>query len=485
MSFRTRPASQSAGLVCLIGLRQAYGSRVYDRCFADGLVSQWIGHCQQVFNVATDSSPFSSATSTPQVIDSPVMRSAGREVLSLALMDARNHTLHLFGQFQKELEVQAYKVPFIDTVNPPLWDLGHVGWFQEWWIGRNMQRSLGELSNSTHSRLASIEPHADSWWNPAQAPHLERWSQELPAPDHIRAYLLDTLECTLELLEKAADDEQALYVYRLSLFHEDMLGETLVQTAQTLGLPLEQALREAFAPARLSQRAPLLVPASNWKLGSKAAPGFAYDNEKPQHILQIPEFEIDAQPVSWAQYVEFVDDGGYDCAQLWHPDGWRWLQGQATGEGRRGPRYVDQIGVASGAVMQTRFGQPMRMHGGQPALHMSWWEADAWCRWAGRRLPAEAEWELAAHTAGSRGFRWGDVWEWTASSFRPYGGDASGSADFKPGPDAGYSQPFFNTHKVLRGASFATRARMKHPKFRKFCLPGRDDLFCGFRSCAL
>ncbi|MDB5891268.1 MAG: hypothetical protein JWP47_2099 [Polaromonas sp.] len=419
------------------------------------------------------------------MIDSPLMRSAGREMLSLALMDARNHTLHLFSQYQLALQDQDLQVPFAETINPPLWELGHAGWFQEWWIGRNMQRSLGEMADNSHTRLASIEPEADTWWHPAHAPHRQRWSQVLPAVDPIRAYLLDTLECSLDLLEKTADDDQALYVYRLSLFHEDMQGERLVQTAQTIGMPLEQALRDAFVPARLSSREALLMPASSWKLGSKAAPGFSFDNEKPQHMVQVPEFEIDAQPVSWAQYVEFVDDGGYDRAELWQPDGWRWLQGLAAGEGRRGPRYVDQIGVASGAVMQTRFGQPMRMHGGQPAMHMSWWEADAWCRWAGRRLPAEAEWELAAHTAGGRGFRWGDVWEWTASSFRPYDSSAAGSAGFMPGPNSDYSQPFFGTHKVLRGASFATRARMKHAKFRRFCLPERDELFCGFRSCAL
>ncbi|MGH8832721.1 MAG: SUMF1/EgtB/PvdO family nonheme iron enzyme, partial [Polaromonas sp.] len=156
----------------------------------------------------------------------------------------------------------------------------------------------------------------------------------------------------------------------------------------------------------------------------------------------------------------------------------QWLQALAAGEGRRGPRYVEQIGVASGAVMQTRFGRPMRMQGSQPAMHMSWWEADAWCRWAGRRLPAEVEWEVAAHTAARRGFRWGDVWEWTGTSFRPYPG-------FAPDPYQGYSQPWFGSHKVLRGASFATRARMKSPKYRNFYLPERDDIFCGFRSCSL
>jgi iron(II)-dependent oxidoreductase len=410
------------------------------------------------------------------------MRHAGRELLSLALMDARNHTLHLFAQYQSALEASNTGVPKIATINPPLWELGHIGWFQEWWIGRNMQRALGTRCESTHSRLASIEPQADAWWNPAHVPHSKRWELVLPEVDHVRAYLLDTLESTLDLLEKTSRDDEALYFYRLALFYEDMRGEALVCAAQTLGLQLPKVLREAFTPAPCATREPLLIPATIWKMGSPGGTGFVFDNEKPQHEIAVPEFEIDAQPVSWAQYVEFVSDGAYDRQELWHPDGWRWVQRHGEeGEGRRGPRYVDQIGVDSGAVMQTRFGYPMRMQGQQPAMHMSWWEADAWCRWAGRRLPAEVEWEVAAHTASRRGFRWGDVWEWTGSTFWPYADVGA----FKPDPYADYSQPFFGTHKVLRGASFATRARMKNPKHRNFYQPDRDDVFCGFRSCAL
>ena len=406
------------------------------------------------------------------------MRGAGRELLSLALMDARNHTLQLAGQFQKTLEAVDFRVPQLPGINPPLWELGHIGWFQEWWIGRNMQRALGPRCEPGHPRLASIEPHADRWWDSTQVPHDTRWTLDLPNVAHCRAYLLDTLESTLDLLAKAGDDDDALYFYRLCLFHEDMHAEALVYTAQTLGLPLDAAMQQAFMPAPLTVREPLLVPATVWHIGSAPEAGFAFDNERPPHAISVPEFEIDAQPVTWAQFVEFVDDGGYDRPELWHSQGWQWLQTLAAGEGRRGPRYVEQIGVASGAVMQTRFGQPRRMLGNQSAMHMTWYEADAWCRWAGRRLPAEVEWEVAAHTAARRGFRWGDVWEWTGTTFRPFPG-------FVPGPYADYSQPWFGSHKVLRGGSMATRARMKSPKYRNFYLPERDDIFCGFRSCAL
>ena len=381
------------------------------------------------------------------------MRGAGGELLSLALMDARNHTLHLFGQYQTALESSNFVVPRLAIINPPLWEMGHVGWFQEWWIGRNMQRALGTRCKPTHARLASIEPRADSWWDSAQVPHDTRWDLDLPDAAHIRAYLLDTLESTLELLGKTSDEDDALYFYRLCLFHEDMHSEAMIHTAQALGMPLDKALLEAFTPAPMALREPMLIPGCTWQMGSPPNTGFAFDNEKAQHGIAVPEFEIDAQPVTWAQFVEFVGDGGYDREELWRPEGWQWLQVLAQGEGRRGPRYVDQIGVASGAVMQTRFGQPRRMLANQPAMHMTWHEADAWCRWAGRRLPAEVEWEIAAQTASRRGFRWGDVWEWTASSFRPY-------PAFAADPYLEYSQPWFGTHKALRGASFATRARM-------------------------
>lgn len=406
-------------------------------------------------------------------IDSPNMRRAGHDVLSLALMDARNHTLHLMAQLETALGQSAVSVHARDGLNPPLWTLGHVGWFQERWIARNLQRHRGIDADPDASCLASTNPKADHWWGVMSPAGAGRWAVELPDSNVARGYLLETLESTLDLLEKTPNEDNALYFYRWALFNEDLQGEQLMMLAQAAGLPLQLAL-----PGPVAAREPMLVPAVRWPMGLASGPGFAFDNERPVLEVQVPEFEIDAQAVTWAQFVEFVDDGGYDRAELWQPGGWEWLQEKAAGEGRRGPRYVDQIGVASGAVMQTRFGKPMRMLGGQPATHVTWWEADAWCRWAGRRLPAEVEWEVAAHTVLRRGWRWGDVWEWTGSTFRGYPG-------FRADPWRDYSEPSFGTHKVLRGASFATRARMKSPKFRNFALPQRDDLFCGFRSCAL
>jgi iron(II)-dependent oxidoreductase len=380
----------------------------------------------------------------------------------------------LIGQYEQALSAGHFRVPCTPELNPPLWELGHVGWFQEWWLGRNLQRHLGRKCDPAATRLASIEGHADRWWDSNHVPHDCRWTLDLPDLTRIKRYLLDTLESTLELLEKAPDEDDALYFYRLALFHEDMHGEALMYMAQTLGLPLAVSL-----PAPGPARDPLLMSATQWPLGCAADQrGFTFDNERPAYPIQVPEFEIDAHAVSWAQFVEFVGDGGYDRAELWQPQGWQWLQRSAAGAGRRGPRYVAQVGVHSGAVTQTCFGSPRRMLGGQPAMHVSWWEADAWCRWAGRRLPAEVEWEVAAHLGARRGFRWGEVWEWTGTTFRGYPG-------FSPDPYREYSEPWFGSRKVLRGASFATRARLKHPKYRNFYPPERDDIFVGFRSCAV
>ncbi len=412
----------------------------------------------------------------PASIDTHDMRHAGCELLSLALMDARNHTLTLLAHFEDSTGKGGLKVPERADLELPLWLAGHVAWLAEYWIGRNPQRALGRACPANAVRLASIEPSADRWFNPALAAHGARWGLDLPDLESVRAYLLHTLESTLELLEKTPEDDDALYFFRAALFHEDMRCEQLVVLAQSLALPLQMAL-----PSGVQPRGPMLIPAGSWLLGASPG-GFVFDVEKWAHDVDVPEFEIDAQPVTWAQYVEFVDDGGYDRAEFWQPHGWDWLQREAGAEGRRGPRHVEQIGSASGAVMQMLFGKSTRMAGSQSVMHASWWEADAWARWAGRRLPTEVEWEKAAHQAGRRGFRWGDVREWTASTLRPWPG-------FAPDPWTAHSdleaQLLFGRGRVQRGASFATRGRMKHPKFRSFALPQRDDAFVGFRTCAL
>jgi formylglycine-generating enzyme required for sulfatase activity len=375
--------------------------------------------------------------------DPDALRRAGAELLSLALIDSRNRLLALFAlddeaAFARRTALEA-------------------AWFQEWWIARHVQRQRGEACDANAPRLASIEPRLDDWHGGPDA--------ALPDAPTVRALMAATLETTLELLAMVGDDGDAaaLHVYRNALLHEDRLGERLAQ-----------ALRPAAPPARV-EREPVWLPARRWRLGSEPDAGFTPHNERWAHEVAVPEFEIDAQPVSWARYVEFAADGGYDRRELWSDAGWAW----AVAQERRAPRHVEQM---QGAVLlqgrDERAGLK-RAAAGQPAMHLSRHEAEAWCRWAGRRLPTEPEWEQAATLATSRGFVWGDVFEWVAGSARAWPGAppaAPGCLD--PIPPA-------QAQAVLRGASFASAPRQRHPKARRFAPADADTMFCGFRSCAL
>ena len=399
-------------------------------------------------------------------IHDPVrMRQAGADLLSLALIDARNHTLRWLAAFEPQLPTLA---PSAD-VDPPLWLTGHVAWFQEYWVSRNVQRQRGEAASGARAPLASIDPRADGWFDPSVNDRVQRWRLPLPDAAGLRQYLAETLDATLDLLAGADESDAGLYVYRLALLHEDRIGEALAAAAQALQLatPADDSPwppRPARAP-----REPLWFGAQRFMLGS-APGGLVPPEERWAHEVELLEFEIDAQAVSWARYAEFAADGGYDDAQWWTPEGWAWVQAEA----RRAPRYVEQM--RQGVLVQ-RQGQMQRVGAAQAAVHVSRHEAQAWCRWAGRRLPTEPEWELAALTGASRGFAFGDVFEWAGGTARPWPGLEGTPPGFAPMPPAG-------TQGVLRGGSWLTRARCRHPRARRFAAPWRDELFCGFRSCA-
>jgi ergothioneine biosynthesis protein EgtB len=384
------------------------------------------------------------------------MRSAGKELLSLALMDARNHTLAWAAAFENSPEGAA----------PMLRELGHIGWFQEHWIARNVERRRGEHCDATRPKLASILPVADACFGAVA--DAGRDALAMPDVQTIRQYLVDSLETTLELLENTPDEDDALYFYRLALLSEDAAVERFAVRAQTLGLDTGLLAPMPSRPVR----DPLLFPATRWRLGSEPG-GFVFDNERWAHEVELPEFEIDSQAVTWQQFGEFVEDGGYDDRRHWSESGWSWVQAQ----GRRTPRYVDQL---RHGVLQQRFGKLMRVPLAQAAVHVTWFEADAWCRWAGRRLPGEAEWEAAAVQGASRGFRWGDVREWTAGTLRPYPGFSGPS----PGQAGEAQASDSRSLRVLRGASYATRRRLVHERARSAADPAQDEGFFGFRSCA-
>lgn len=391
-------------------------------------------------------------------LDDPVaIRQAGRDLLSLALMDARNLSLRWLEVFDK-------RGLATDTTHgrSPLWLVGHAGWWQDLWIGRHVQRGRGEQADASALRLPPVEARAPGWFEPDGA--------QPPDADTVRRYLAETLEVTLDLLGGTDDSDDALHYFRAALLHEDRLGQALAERAALMQLQRQPEPPPPLAspPSRIDREA-LWMPAARLSLGSSPG-GFVPDNERWAETVALPEFEIDAQAVSWDRYIEFAEDGGYDHRDFWSEPGWAWLQ--ATG--RRAPRDVEQL---RGGVLLQRGGELQRAPSGQAAQHLSRHEAEAWCRWAGRRLPTEPEWELAASTARHRGFVWGDVFEWVGGSARPWAGQADTPGSLDRLPPA-------RTQGVLRGGSVMTPSRWCHPKARRFAVVDSDQAFCGFRSCA-
>ncbi len=399
-------------------------------------------------------------------------RTADSALLARILCASRERTLALLTCYESALGPEM-PVPNAPQFNPPLWELGHVGWFQEYWTRRNVQRTRGVACAPDHVRPASLLDHADRLYDSSNVPHDTRWQLPLPDIDATRAYLRSVLDATLKLLEGSAEDDAALYFFRLVLMHEDMHGEAATYMAQALGVPLSDALcapelRQDGASTRLLRNEP-----RDWQLGSSGS-GFAFDNELCAHRVSLPAFEIDQRPVRWRDYLPFAEADGYAEPRWWTAEGWQWVQTQADAL----PRYVRRNAATSrGRGWEClRFGEWRGLDPDAPAVHLSYFEALAWCRWAGRTLPTEAQWECAAMSLPD--FHWGEVWEWTASTFNAYPG-------FVAHPYLDYSAPWFGNRQVLRGASVATTGRIAHPRYRNFFTPERTDIHAGFRSCSL
>ncbi len=392
------------------------------------------------------------------------LRHAGPAALAAALDDGRAALLQIFDGYRAGLGDSGLQVPCAPELNPPLWEMGHIGWFEEHWLGRNPQRSAGNAADPLAPRAASLLPAADTLYDSSRIEHDSRWKLPLPDVAVTLGYLAAVREQSLALLSAAAEDDAALYFFRLALFHEAMHREAWTYMAQTLDIALPPAGPRSLPAAA----ADLALPGGQWTLGY-AEPGFAFDNELPPHPVTLDAFAIDRAPVSWARYLPFVAAGGYGHERYWTAEGWGWCHDS----NRTAPRYLRQV---NGKWQQKRFGTWQELDPALPAMHLSCHEAQAWCVWAGRRLPTEAEWEMVACSAPAD-FAWGEVWEWTASTFEPYPG-------FIAHPYRDYSVPWFGSRPVLRGASFATAAWMKHPRYRNYFTAERNDIFAGFRSCA-
>jgi gamma-glutamyl hercynylcysteine S-oxide synthase len=405
------------------------------------------------------------------------IRTAGPKALAEALRASRQGTLAAFACFEAA-GLAGPAMPKRATLNPPLWELGHIGWFQAYWVVRNPERQRGHRADPDTARRPGPRPDADTLYDSSRVPHATRWALPLPDADATRAELAAQFDDTLVCLEAVAEDtaaeppenDDALYFFRLVLLHEDMHHEASLYMAQALGVAC--ASPHQRASPRPKPAAELSFEPGPWQLGH-AGPGFAFDNELGAHGVPLPATRIDAQVVRWAEFLPFVEAGGYNQAtqaRCWSEAGQAWL----AHHGLPHPLYWRR----DGAHWQvSRHGVWETLDATLPACHLSVFEAEAWCAWAGRRLPSEAEWERAAVTR-PRDFRWGDVWEWTASPFGPYPG-------FVAHPYRDYSAPWFGSRRVLRGASFAASARIAHPRYRNFFTPERNDIFAGFRSCAL
>ncbi|WP_194725461.1 selenoneine synthase SenA [Noviherbaspirillum malthae] len=390
-------------------------------------------------------------------------RTASAPELLTALQDARRDTLALIEAFLAAGFGAGAQLPVRPEFNPPLWELGHIAWFAEWYVLRD-----AESSDPASAHRTALLTKGDDWFDPNTVTHRMRWKVELPSAGALKTYCHEVLDRVLDKLVRAGSSDDALYPYRLVLAYEDMRRELMLEQLQTLGIALPAEL--PVQPTPHWAEGEIRFPGGTIQMGSAPDQGFVFDNEKWAHACRLPAFTMDSTLVSNAQYAEFVADGGYQHPQFWSPGGRAWLMAQD----RSAPRDWIRDGRH---WLCDRFGTHIVLPGHEPVRHLSLYEAQAYCVWADRRLPSEAEWEYAA-LSGHPALRWGDLWEWTCSPFEPYPG-------FAPDAYREYSEPHFISHQSVRGASLMTKQRMRSTKFRRFCLPERDSMFIGFRTCLL
>jgi ergothioneine biosynthesis protein EgtB len=392
-----------------------------------------------------------------------------REGLAQALVDARSRTLAwlaAFGQTRR-----GWDVPRQYDADPPLWTLGHIAWHAEWWCLRGVrQLDRGGVPVPVASEPSLLDG-ADEWFDAERIGPDERWEIALPDVAVVKRYSADVLDRVLRRVALLPDDDDlTLYPFRRTLLHEDAQAEKVAALLQALGMaPAEPAT--PGPSISVGQGGTLHFPGGRFTQGWTDADGYAQPDERPPQPTYVPAFEMDAALVSNAQFLEFVEDGGYEHPAWWSASGRQWLMTQE----RSAPRYWSRH-PESRAWMVERFGTLRTLNPDEAVRHVTLFEAQAWCAWAGRRLPAEVEWELAA--LQNRGLQWGALREWTATPYEPYAG-------FMAGPSDVDLVSRFVTHQAVRGVSFASPARLRHVRARWALLPEDDFAFVGFRTCAL
>lgn len=422
--------------------------------------------------------------------------------LQAMVEDAHRRTLALVGGLSEE-QLMGPRLP---TVNPLRWEVGHVAHFYATFV----LRELGDLR--------PVPPGRDELYDSFVVDHEDRWDLALPSTKDTLRYKQEVKSRVLERLP-GEPDPVATYLCLLGVQHEDMHDEAFLMTRQTLEYPTPALARERDPQAATAGQLPgdAEVPGGRLVLGAAPELPFVFDNEKWGHAVEVSPFRIARAPVTNREFAGFVEDRGYERRELWSYQGWRWR----TQAGAAHPAYWRR---ADGGWEARHFDVWRALLPDAPVVHVCWYEAEAYCRWAGRRLPSELEWEVAAagepRAAGlssrRRRFPWGDeeptperanldgwwgglldvaalpegqsafgcrqmlgnVWEWTASPFYPYPGFV---VDY---PYREYSAPWFGYQKVLRGGAWFTRARLLRNSFRNFYLPHRRDVLAGFRTCA-
>ena len=423
-----------------------------------------------------------------------------RAIIARELTGARQRTTLLTDSVDEADLVRQHS----PLMSPLVWDLAHIANQEELWLLREV------------GGREPMHPEIDPLYDAFEHPRSERPTLPLLPPAEARAYGHEVRGRVLDLLDRAPFSGTRLlgdgFAFGMIAQHEVQHDETMLITHQIrAGAPVLAARAPDPAPAdafRLPSE--VLVPGGPFTMGTSTEP-WALDNERPAHTVQVAPFYLDTTPVTCGAYAQFIDDGGYDDPRWWTAAGWEHRQDA----GLTAPLYWRSEGP-----QWTRrvFGRQEPIVPNEPVLHVSWYEADAYARWAGRRLPTEAEWEKAARfdpaTGLTRRYPWGnadpdtshanlgqaflrpapagsypggaapcgarqligDVWEWTSSDFSPYPG-------FEAWPYKEYSEVFFGPeYKMLRGGSFAVSPVVSRGTFRNWDYPIRRQIFAGFRT---
>jgi iron(II)-dependent oxidoreductase len=365
--------------------------------------------------------------------------SISKEAIADRLAEARRRTLELIEPLDDEQLNRVYS----PILSPLAWDLGHIANFEELWLVQ------------TIGRREPLRGELGRFYDAIENPRKTRGQLPILRDAELRAYLDDVRARTLEVLDEVdigPNVEDRLlregFIYEMLLAHELQHNETMLQLLQMVDgyRPLRIDPMPATRPAGAASES-IAIDGGEHQIGAPPN-GFAYDNERPRHPVELAPFAIDLNPVSNAAYIRFMEETGAESPMYWERDGKEgWID---TAMGRRDSVNPDR-----------------------PVVHVSWHEADAFARWAGKRLPAEHEWEAASPQLDAVG----EVWEWTSSDFLAYPG-------FEAFPYREYSEVFFgDEYKVLRGGSWATHKSVMRPSFRNWDLPQRCQIFAGFR-CA-